>query len=392
METKLLTVLPYLASVVLLTVSFSVFGHDCIKQAYADSTVNLTIKFANETFQSNIINIGNGEKYTLSQEYSWVRDQTSRYNLQAYSIDNGPYVNIPRVARGNFTLDVPTDSNHEVTFLAAIQYPIEIVGIDSVSFTPPSPTNDNWFDINSDEQISVPYVIQSDDKNTREQLKGWSYDGEDAQQIQRLESGVFTTPQIHVSSSHSINFVYSTQYYLNLISEYGHVTGTGWYDSGTNATLSSISSDDFPIRHVFSGWNGQVLDQSKPITSVVMGGPMTITANWTVDYTPMAILGALVVGGVAGFAILYKKRRTKSSQETLFTRPMVSESAKAETAPVEDHSTVSARVSDNAYSKEIDDYVIQKSIDSLDLFEALGVLSKEKIAKIKENMAKRETD
>jgi hypothetical protein len=382
----------YLASVVLLAVSFSIFSCGYIKQAHADSTISLTIKYANDTSQSNIINISSGEKYALSQEYSWVRDQTSRYNLEAYSIDNGPYVNIPRVARGNFTLDVPTDSNHEITFLTAIQYPIEIVGVDSVSFLPASPTNDNWFDINSDEQISVPYVIQSDDKNTREQLKGWSYDGEDTLQIQRLESGVFTTPQIHVSNSHSINFVYVTQYYLSLNSEYGHVTGAGWYDSGTTAVLSSISNDDFPARHVFSGWNGPVLNQSKPTTSLVMGGPITITANWTVDYTPMTILGALVVG--IGSAILYKKRRTRSSQEIAATIPEVSpESAKIESMSVEKPTPVSAnRISDDVYSKEIDDYIVQKSMERLELFETSGVISKEKIAKIKENIAKSESD
>ena len=197
-----------------------------------------------------------------------------------------------------------------------------------------------------------------------------------------------------MSNSHSVNFVYATQYYLNLISEYGHVTGTGWYDSGTTAVLSSISSDDFPARHVFSGWNGPVLDQNKTTTSVIMGGPMTITANWTVDYTPMIILGTLVVGGGAGYVILYKKRRTRASQEIVATRPEVSpETAKIESTPVEEPIPVSTnRISDDVYSQEIDDYITQKSMERLEMFETSGVLSKEKIAKIKENMIKSESD
>lgn len=388
-----LTAVLYVTSIILLAVSLSFFGTDFhVKQAIADSTVTLTIKYANDTSKSTLISVNNGEKYTLSEEYSWVRDQTSRYNLQAYSIDNEPYVNIPRVARGNFTLDMPTEFNHEIVFLSAVQYPIEIVGTDSVLFVPPSPTNDNWFDINSDEQISVPYVIQLDEKNTRQQLKGWSYDGEDAKQIERLESGTFNTPQIHMSNSHSVNFVYVTQYYLNLISEYGRIIGEGWYDTGTTVTISSSPDNDFPIRHVFSGWNGPVLDPSKQTTSIMMGSPMVVTANWTVDYIPMILLGALAAG--AGFIILYKKRGTRQSKEALPTKPEnFTEPAKTESKTVDMVSPpMSNKVSDDAYSKEIEGYILQKSLASLELFETSGILSKEKNAKLKEKMAESESD
>lgn len=382
-----------MTSIILLAVSFFFFGADFhVKQAHADSTVTLTIKYANDTSKSTLISINNDEKYTLSEEYSWVRDQTSRYNLQAYSIDNGSYVNIPRVARGNFTLDIPTASNHEIVFLSVVQYPIEIVGTDSVLFVPPSPTNDNWFDVNSDEQISVPYVIQSDEKNTRQQLNGWSYDGEDAKQIERLESGTFNTPQIHMSNSHSVNFVYVTQYYLNLVSEYGRITGSGWYDTGTTVTISSSPDNDFPIRHVFSGWNGPVLDLNKQTTSVLMEEPVTVTANWTVDYIPMILLAALAVG--VGFIILYKKRRITSSKKALPTKlENFIEPAKTESKTVDIVlPPMSNRVSDDAYSKEIGDYILQKSLASLELFETSGILSKEKNTKLKEKMAESESD
>lgn len=387
-----LTAALYVTSIILLVTSsfFGVGFH--VKQVHADSTVTLTIKYANDTSKSTMISVNHGEKYALSEEYSWVRDQTSRYNLQAYSIDNGPYVNIPRVARGNFTLDMPTESNHEIVFLSVVQYPIEIIGTGSVLFVPPSPTNDNWFDVNSDEQISVPYVVQSDEKNTRVQLKGWSYDGEDTKQIERLESGTFNTQQIHMSNSHSVNFVYVTQYYLNLVSEYDRITGSGWYDSGTTVIIYSNSDNGFPARHVFSGWNGPVLDPNKQTTSVLMGGPMTVTANWTVDYTPVILLAALVVG--AGFIILYKKHRVRSSKEALPTKPAnFIEPAKTESKTADVVSdTMSNRISDDAYSKEIEGYILQKSMASLELFETTGILSKEKNAKLKEKMAERESD
>jgi hypothetical protein len=365
-----------MSGIILLTMLSFVFVNYVMPLVHADSAVTLTIKYANNTLPTSVLSVNSDSKYTLSQSYSWVRDQTSRYNLQAYSIDNGPYVSIPRVERGNFTLDVPTDSNHEIVFMATVQYPIEIVGTDQVLFAPPSPTNDNWFDINSDERVSVPYVIPIDENNVRNQLKGWSYDGEDTQQIPRLASGSFSTSQIHMSNSHSVNFVYSAQYYLNLISEYGHATGSGWYDSGTTATISSVSNNDFLIRHVFSEWSGQVLDLHKQTTSVLMSGPVTVTANWTVDYTSLVLIGTVVIG--IGGVILYKKRRTGLSPETLSTKPEILPDIVKVESPIDVQPMVSTSLmTDDVYSKEIDAYVVEKSMERLGVFESSGILSKE---------------
>lgn len=380
-----------ICGIILLTVFFFAFVNYVIPLVHATSTVTMTIKYANGTLPTTVLSVNNDGKYTLSQSYSWVRDQTSRYNLQAYSIDNGPYVNIQRVARGNFTLDVPTDSNREIVFMATVQYPIEVVNTNQISFMPSSPTNDNWFDINSDERISVPYVIPLDEKNTREQLKGWSYDGEDAQQIPRSESGYFSTPQIHISNNHSVNFIYATQYYLDLVSEYGHATGSGWYDSGTTATISSSSSDDFPVRHAFSGWNGQVLDLHKQTTGILMGSPAIVTANWTVDYTPVMLMGVVAIG--AGGVILYKKRRTISSKQILSTKPEISpDIAKVESTIDVQPAVSTSLITDDVYSKEIDAYVVEKSMERLGMFETSGILSKEKHDRLKEKMADGQSD
>lgn len=355
---------------------------NCLSSAHADSTVTLTIKYTNDTMPTTVLSVDNNAKYTLSQSYSWVRDQTSRYNLQAYSIDNGPHVDIPRVARGNFTLDVLTDSNHKIVFMTTIQYPIETIGTSQVSFMPLSPTNDNWFDINSDELVSVPYVIQSDAKNTREQLKGWSYDGEDYGQIKRSESGFYNTLPIHMSGSHSINFIYATQYYLNLVSEYGHITGSGWYDSNTNVTISSSSGDDFPVRHVFSGWNGPVLDSHKMTTNILMEGPETIAANWTVDYTPVILMGVIAIA--ASGIILYLKRRTSPRKQVLSQKPESPPNITKIESTIDVQSEPSVNIiTDDVYSKEIDAYVMGKSIERLGMFKASNVLSKERHDRLK---------
>ena len=75
--------------------------------------------------------------------------------MVSYSIDSKEFVPISRLSRGTFTLDIPTDLPHSIVFLAVTQYPISVEGTDVFSFLPESPTNDNWFDAESEVSITV---------------------------------------------------------------------------------------------------------------------------------------------------------------------------------------------------------------------------------------------
>lgn len=75
--------------------------------------------------------------------------------MVSYSIDGEDFVPISRLPRGNFTLDIPTDSSHSIVFMAVTQYPISVEGAEVFSFLPESPTNDNWFDAESEVSITV---------------------------------------------------------------------------------------------------------------------------------------------------------------------------------------------------------------------------------------------
>jgi len=120
------------------------------------STQNkLHVSFVNNVSPSYEVDLDPNEKFILSQSYSWIRDQNSRYNLVSYSIDGEEFVPISRLPRGNFTLDIPTDSSHSIVFLAVTQYPVSVEGVDMFSFLPESPTNDNWFDTDSEISIKV---------------------------------------------------------------------------------------------------------------------------------------------------------------------------------------------------------------------------------------------
>ena len=74
--------------------------------ALAQSQNRLSVSFENDVAPRYDVSLNPNEKYILSQSYSWVRDQTSRYNLVSYSIDGSDHIPTPRIARGDFTLDL----------------------------------------------------------------------------------------------------------------------------------------------------------------------------------------------------------------------------------------------------------------------------------------------
>ena len=130
----------------------------------------LQVSFVNNTAVSYEFDLDSYETFTLSQKYSWVRDQNSRYNLVSYSLDGQDFYNISRQSRGNFILDIPAGSSHTVVFLAVTQYPVSIQGVNEYSLSPKSPTNDNWFDAKSEIKILditsnneglIPYEIEN---------------------------------------------------------------------------------------------------------------------------------------------------------------------------------------------------------------------------------------
>jgi hypothetical protein len=275
---------------------------------HQDDKKMITVSYANNVSNSYTILVNSNQKYTVSQEYSWASNNFTRFNLSGYHIDDGPFVPIQRASDGNFTLDVLTDSNHSIVFLAKPQF--KIITSERIDFSPPSPTNDNWFDADSDIRVIAPYVLQSQQVDSRQQLIGWSLDGPDIDIISRQESGIFKSHIIHMSNMHQIDLKYTTQYYIKVISNFGRALGAGWYDSGTIAYVSVMPTDDILLKHVFTGWQGQTIGSTnQESVGVLVDSPKTIVANWFVDYTNVSIVGVSVVAIVV-FSLIYLKRKT----------------------------------------------------------------------------------
>jgi len=291
--------------------SFTSFSESYEMTGYQDnqSKVRITISYANNTSNTYTILANSNQKYTISQEHSWTIDNVTRFNLQGYSLDNNPFVPIQRASNGNFTLDVSTDHNHNVVFTAKPQFEIAIHGIDNATFLPPSPTNDSWFDENTDVQFIVPNVIPSHQQDTRLQLDGWSLDDSYINTIQRQESGTFRSGTIHMSSGHDVNLEYKTQYYVKVISSFGRAFGTGWYNSGTIVDASVIPGNDIIVNHVFSGWQGSTIgNQNQMSVETLADSPKVLVAIWSVDYTNVSIISIGIIAALV-LVTIYQKRR-----------------------------------------------------------------------------------
>ena len=371
-------------------------GTNSSVNAEPENKNTLHVSYTGDTGQSYSVLADAHQKYTVSQSYSWVKDQTSRYNLVSYSIDNGGNVSIQRVARGNFTLDIPMDSSHNVVFSAVPQYPVSTNG--TVTFSPPSPTEDNWFDANSDITISLPSTIEIQQGSIRQQITGYSVDQSDTQTIPRNESEIVNV-QIHMSSAHNIDFISTIQYHISVISQYGTVTGNGWYDAGSTATMNVNPHDEFLVHHVVTGWEGHNIKSNGDSVELIVNAPGAITVVWSTDYSQAIVIGIIPIGAISIFFIVKNKQKRHSVNVDIIQTPVPLTQTLPETKPHSEEITQTLEDikqapeetklnNDNNYSKEINNYILQKTIEKIDSMHTTGVISDAKYNVLKEKLEK----
>jgi len=113
---------------------------------------------------------------------------------------------------------------------------------------------------------------------------------------------------------------FTTQYYLNVISDYGNPTGEDWYDAGTTATFSVTSpftSGD--VEYEFTGWSGDSTESSKSAT-IVMSGPRTVEAEWReVTFLEKSwwIFPIIIIIIIVAILALWMMKRKKPEEEEL---------------------------------------------------------------------------
>ena len=89
-----------------------------------------------------------------------------------------------------------------------------------------------------------------------------------------------------VTSNAVLTASYRTEHRLNVISKYGNITGSGWYESNSTARITldgTIVDHKNGTRRVFTGWSVEAAGTNTTINAV-MTGPKTVTVNWATEY------------------------------------------------------------------------------------------------------------
>jgi hypothetical protein len=145
--------------------------------------------------------------------------------------------------------------------------------------------------------------------------------------FEKWSDGVATNlRQLNIQDDLDLTAVYKKQYLLNFVSNEGNPQGEGWYDAGSQATISVTSPQPDSLgalggRLVFEGWTGDVTTDS-PTATVTMNGPKTVKPEWgTDDSQAYIILGAIVAAFAVIIAVFLMRRR--AAQTTRIPAPPV---------------------------------------------------------------------
>jgi len=262
----------------------------------------LKVNFENNVLPSYEMPLIPGQTFTLTQNHSWVNDETSRYNLESYTLD-GEKVKISRTARGDFTLNIPTDSSHNIILSATQQYALSVDGTNDFSYLPSSPTNDNWFDAGTEVSVNVQKTTEIEQNKVRQEITGWSLDKAEFWNIEDDGSTSFTTPPIPLNEYHQVDFFTVYQYKLNVLSDSGETTGSGWYEQGITVPIGIDTGGDGLVLNSLSGWEGADVTYDGNIAQVFIDGPVTVSAKVEKNYS--LLIGVIVIPiliiGIIGF-------------------------------------------------------------------------------------------
>jgi len=121
---------------------------------------------------------------------------------------------------------------------------------------------------------------------------------------------------IVMNRPHNLSTQYRTQYYLDVISEFGNPTGSGWFDANSTANISVTTPQGLGVQKVFDRWEGDQVSTS-PTLSILVDSPKTLTAVWYDDYTQVYI-AVLIIAAVLALAtfIVVSRKRAKAKTET----------------------------------------------------------------------------
>jgi len=275
---------------------------------YSSPQYQLTIN----TNPSTLGGVTGGGTYSSGSTASFSANQTisqspgTRYVFQGWT---GAYS-----GTGN-TGSITMNSAQTITAQYQLQY---FASVTQQPSSAPTPQGGGWFNAGGSTTITAPSQNVSLGPGSQLVFNGWTVDGSS-------QSGPTVTLQMN--SPHTVVAQYTQQYYLTVQSPQGVTSGQGWYNAGSNApiSVSTPPSPMFGVNWVFDGWQGSI-QSSTQSTTVLMNGPMTVTATWHQDSTVLyatiaAIIAIIAVGGAVFYKSKHKKPATATAPSPQTTTP-----------------------------------------------------------------------
>ncbi len=246
---------------------------------------------------------GSSASFSVTQNTVQVSPNT-RYVFSHWS---GDYSGVG--SSGTVTVNGAT----KITAVYQLQY---YLTVQSQPQNAPTPQGQGWFNSGDTASLQSPGQTIGGDGGRRLAFQGWSVDGQGTQSGSSLN--------VVMNAPHTVTALYGQQYYLNVQSDQGVTTGTGWYDSGSTAQIyvSTPVSTSYGTNIVFNGWQGDFQSSSQS-ASVLMDGPKNVIATWRTDSTVLYLtIGAvivaalLVLGGLIAFS-----GRGRGNTQTVYQQP-----------------------------------------------------------------------
>jgi len=196
----------------------------------------------------------------------------------------------------------------------------------------------------------------------RQEATGWSLDKLEFWIIEDDDSTSFTTAPITMDEHHSVDFLMTDQYKLNVLSDSGVTTGSGWYAQGTTVPIGVDAGIDGLILNTLSGWDGADIVYDGNTAQVIIDGPVTVSAKIEKNYSLLIgviVIPILVIGVIVGKKF---KKTTVIIEKTM-------EAEKKYT---------------DKYDEKLSVYLAEQILEKLDEMHSSKIISDTKYSKIKE--------
>lgn len=272
------------------------------KNAIADWKTQFSLTINSD--QSGVENLqgagwyDSGTQATFSASSAVQANQDSRLRFGSWS---GDYSGSS--STGSIVMDRPkvVTAHYVAQYLVSIAYhPQTILSNYNV-------TSSGWYDADSFVQLGPAPTLISVSSVERLRFTNWIDNGLSIQNV---------SISVLVDKPHKVVLTYVTQYYVDVQTSHGSVSGSGWYDKGSTAKIAETSDNSWPIAYSFTGWSpnpqsGKLM-KTDDSWSLVVDGPYTVQATWTVDYLPLIeIAGAASAGVVllvASVVLVHRRR------------------------------------------------------------------------------------